>query len=315
MSGDAESSAQALERFITAQLEGLSLVVPSDDVEMMARFVEEDGMEREEKVEGVRGMLEGVVEGGELPATGVDEALDHIVDEFERLKAEDEAAAEAARERTPTPPPDTAAVLASLTEEELKAARKAALLRQYGYVEGGPEDDPLSRGGAPPRGSAAQESEEKKKAEERRRLVEEALRLDGRKKKHRKQESGCARRFKLTPVTDPLQWENLNKDKVNIANQLQREAAKKGAQDKKERDRLALEKQRCVWGRGWADAQRRPGKGKGRQAEEGAEAGAAGVARDAAASAPWATLPYALLGSEGRRGGAAAALGRPGRGR
>lgn len=29
----------------------------------MARFVEEDGLEREEKVEGVRGMLEGVVEG------------------------------------------------------------------------------------------------------------------------------------------------------------------------------------------------------------------------------------------------------------
>lgn len=29
----------------------------------MARFVEEEGLEREEKVEGVRGMLEGVVEG------------------------------------------------------------------------------------------------------------------------------------------------------------------------------------------------------------------------------------------------------------
>jgi hypothetical protein len=29
----------------------------------MARFVEEEGLEREEKVEGVKGMLEGVVEG------------------------------------------------------------------------------------------------------------------------------------------------------------------------------------------------------------------------------------------------------------
>lgn len=38
MSGsDAESSAQALERFITAQLEGLSLVVPADDVGQLAR--------------------------------------------------------------------------------------------------------------------------------------------------------------------------------------------------------------------------------------------------------------------------------------
>ena len=29
----------------------------------MARFVEEEGLEKEEKVEGVRGMLEGAVEG------------------------------------------------------------------------------------------------------------------------------------------------------------------------------------------------------------------------------------------------------------
>lgn len=33
----------------------------------MARFVEEDGLEREEKVEGVRGMLEGVVEDVSWP--------------------------------------------------------------------------------------------------------------------------------------------------------------------------------------------------------------------------------------------------------
>lgn len=59
---DAESSGQALERFITEQLSALSLTVPSDDVEFMARFVEED-MEKEEKLEGVRSMLEGVVEG------------------------------------------------------------------------------------------------------------------------------------------------------------------------------------------------------------------------------------------------------------
>lgn len=30
---------------------------------MMARFVEEEGLERDEKTEGVKGMLEGVVEG------------------------------------------------------------------------------------------------------------------------------------------------------------------------------------------------------------------------------------------------------------
>lgn len=77
---DAESSSQALERYITAQLAALNLDVPADDVsaqtpllgswrssaysasqvEYMARFVEEEGLERVEKVEGVKGMLEGV---------------------------------------------------------------------------------------------------------------------------------------------------------------------------------------------------------------------------------------------------------------
>lgn len=32
-------------------------------IEYMARFIEEEGLERDEKVEGVKGMLEGVVEG------------------------------------------------------------------------------------------------------------------------------------------------------------------------------------------------------------------------------------------------------------
>lgn len=103
---DAESSGQALERYITSQLAGLTLTVPDDDVQFMARFVEEEGLLREEKVEGVRGMLEGVVDGvshlsivmgffesdhrpqGELPPEGVDEALGRVVDEWDRLQAE-----------------------------------------------------------------------------------------------------------------------------------------------------------------------------------------------------------------------------------
>jgi adenosine deaminase len=80
MIGDAaESSSQALERYVSEKLAAMSLIVSSDDVrtlstkgrrwadservEYMARFIEEEGLEREEKVEGVRGMLEGVVEG------------------------------------------------------------------------------------------------------------------------------------------------------------------------------------------------------------------------------------------------------------
>lgn len=63
MADVAESSSQALEKYLAAQLVDLKLDVPSDDVEYMARLVEEDGLEVDEKVEGVKGMLEGVVEG------------------------------------------------------------------------------------------------------------------------------------------------------------------------------------------------------------------------------------------------------------
>lgn len=59
---EAESSSQALERYLKLQLDDLKIDVPEDDLEMMARFVEEEGLEKEEKVEGVRAMLEGMVD-------------------------------------------------------------------------------------------------------------------------------------------------------------------------------------------------------------------------------------------------------------
>lgn len=62
MSEEAESSAQALERYLKQQLDDLNITVPEDDLEMMARFVEEEGLEKDEKVEGVRAMLEGMVD-------------------------------------------------------------------------------------------------------------------------------------------------------------------------------------------------------------------------------------------------------------
>jgi hypothetical protein len=63
----AESSSQALEKYLTAQISELGLDIPSDDIEYMARFVEEDGIEVDEKAEGLKGMINGVVgEVGEL---------------------------------------------------------------------------------------------------------------------------------------------------------------------------------------------------------------------------------------------------------
>jgi hypothetical protein len=62
MSDEAESSGQALERFMKEQFTVLAIEVPEDDLEMMARFVEEEGLEKDEKVEGVRAMIEGFVD-------------------------------------------------------------------------------------------------------------------------------------------------------------------------------------------------------------------------------------------------------------
>jgi hypothetical protein len=59
---DGESSSQALERYLREQLASLSIEVPEDDLEMMARFIEEEGLEKDEKVEGVRAMVEGLVD-------------------------------------------------------------------------------------------------------------------------------------------------------------------------------------------------------------------------------------------------------------
>lgn len=121
------------------------------------------------------------------------------MDEWSRLvkEAEELAAEEAEREwfcqavlmTADTPPPEANIknILNNLTEEELAIARKQALIRQYGYVEGGPEDEDLTREG-PPRTDSAKTSAEKKAADERRSLIEAALKLDGKKKKYKKQQ-------------------------------------------------------------------------------------------------------------------------------
>ncbi|WWC58847.1 uncharacterized protein I303_101391 [Kwoniella dejecticola CBS 10117] len=254
---EAESSAQALERYIAEQLTGLSISVPQDDVEMMARFVEEEGLERDEKLEGVKGMLEGVVEGGVLPEEGVDEALEKVLNEQERLRiAEQERlrAEEEEEDDSPSPPTKPSDILSTLSPEELKQAQKAALLRQYAYVDASADEvqaaiaansrDP----NAPARAGKASESEEKKAAEERKKMIEEALRLDGKKKKYRKQQEVDL----LAP--------NLNRDKVAYRAQMEREAQKNAALAVKNRDKAALEKQRADQAKAKADKQKKAAK-------------------------------------------------------
>ncbi|WVQ76990.1 hypothetical protein IAR50_006669 [Cryptococcus sp. DSM 104548] len=257
---DAESSAQALERYILAQLERLSLSAPQDDIEMMARFVEEEGLEREEKAEGVKGMLEGVVDGGELPAEGVDEMLERVIDEQTRLHELDleREREEAEANRSPSPEKiDASNILSTLTPEELAAARRQFLLRQYAYVdgeEGSPEfpvpgaPDAEGRGGAPPKGEKARELEAKRQAAERQKMIQEALYRDGRKKKHRKNEEVDL----LAP--------NLNKEKALYVMAAQREQQKKASQERKDRDKAALDKQRADQAKAKADKQKKAAK-------------------------------------------------------
>ncbi|RSH92046.1 hypothetical protein EHS25_009417 [Saitozyma podzolica] len=245
---DAESSSQALERYITAQLAALDLDVPSDDVEYMARFVEEEGLERVEKVEGVKGMLEGVVSEDGLPDEGLDEALGRVVDEWDRLKieeAEAKAAAEQPSPSSPSPPPEPDP-LAGLSEKEI--AKLHAM--RYAYLEG--EEPPIfddsNRGDAPPKRQATTEAEAKKLAEEKRQLIEAAIKLDGKKKKHRRQQEVDL----LAP--------NLNREKIAYRAQMEKEAAKKAAHDKKDRDKAALDKQRADQAKAKADKQKKAAK-------------------------------------------------------
>lgn len=130
-----------------------------------------------------------------------------MVDEWDRLQAEEEErkAQEAAESErisakigsgpltiagSPTPP-DPKTILSTLTPEEIEAARRQAILRQYAYVEGRPEDEAATRDkNAPPKADTAKTAAEKKAAEERRSMIEAALKLDGKKKKYKKQQEG-----------------------------------------------------------------------------------------------------------------------------
>jgi hypothetical protein len=139
----------------------------------------------------------------------LDEALGRVVDEWDRLKIEEVEAKAAAEQRTvpflpldsspqpplielaspsaPSPPPEPDP-LAGLSEKEI--AKLHAM--RYAYLEG--EEPPIfddsTRGDAPPKRHAATEAEAKKLAEEKRQLIEAAIKLDGKKKKHRRQQEG-----------------------------------------------------------------------------------------------------------------------------
>ncbi|WVN89166.1 uncharacterized protein L203_104382 [Cryptococcus depauperatus CBS 7841] len=255
-SPEPESSEQALERFVARQLEGLSLSAHQDDVVMIARFVEEEGIEPEEKIEGIKSMLDDIVDSNAIPKEYIDGILSKIVDEQKRLKQLDLERQAAKEEATCEPPAEkdkqtSKDILATLTSEELAAVKRQTLLRQYGYVDADENElnslFVVSRGDAPPRGSKKVEDEKKHQAEERKKLIEEALKRDGKRKQKKNEEVDL-----LAP--------NLNKEKAHHVMAMQREAQKMASQQKKDRDRAALEKQRADQARAKAEKQKKAAK-------------------------------------------------------
>lgn len=133
----------------------------------------------------------------------IDDKLGTVIDEYDRLKRlELEAleAEESSSEEDEEAQTRARNILDTLTPEEKAAAQKAAILRQYAYVDADDEDLELSHlsidgkvrdPNAPPPGLPGKALKgEEKAAEERRKAIEEALRLDGKKKKHRKNKEG-----------------------------------------------------------------------------------------------------------------------------
>jgi hypothetical protein len=174
-----------------------------------------------------------------------DKALYAVIAEWDRLKhVEAEAIAIATAESAPSssPLPPEKPQLA-LSEKEL--ARQYAM--RYAYVEGDLAelyiDDGARPQGAPPKGTVAGEAEAKKLAEEKRLQVLEALKLDGKKKKHKQQQEGACHPISSDIVVDLLA-PNLNRDKVNMRVQMEREAQRKASQTVRDRDKAALEKQK-----------------------------------------------------------------------
>lgn len=241
---ESESSSQALERHLADQLAALHFAIPNDDVEYMARLVEADGLEEGEKVEGLRGMLEGILPSEVTLGETVDDVLRGAVREWENLRLQAQDALEGSDSGG-----STSSEAAEPDEAELAAARKQALLRQYAYLEGGPDQDPSERDpNAPSRGVRAAEAEAKKAADERRKMIQDAVKLDGKKKKHKKGQEVDL----LAP--------NLNKEKLAYKAQLDREAQKQAAQGRKDRDKAALDKQRADAAKAKAEKQKKAAK-------------------------------------------------------
>lgn len=136
--------------------------------------------------------------------SGIDQAIDQVLEHWQNLRAEQIAEASAAADaagsssssdsdsETDQPAVENGeltkgqksrkALLDSLSAEELAAAQKRALLAQYGYVE----EEAYEAGDSGMGGSTLRRREEDKEAAERRALIDRAIREEGRRKRKSK---------------------------------------------------------------------------------------------------------------------------------
>ncbi|KAJ9098657.1 hypothetical protein QFC21_004305 [Naganishia friedmannii] len=201
---------QTLEDFISEKFTALKLEIPSDDVEYIARLVEEEELEEIDKKEGVKGMVEGFMsedmlnheEHNDQELSQIDRAIEQVLVYWQDLRsariAEESAVAEARQanssgDDSSDPESETEgdaaemskgqkarkALLDSLTPEELAAAQKRALLAQYGYVE----EEGYDAGDSGMAGSTLRKREEEKETADRRALIDKAIKEEGKRKR------------------------------------------------------------------------------------------------------------------------------------
>ncbi|KAH8077861.1 hypothetical protein HD553DRAFT_166857 [Filobasidium floriforme] len=294
------SEPDTLESFISAKFTALALSIPEDDVEYIARLVEEEELEDDDKKEGVKGMLEGFLpmkdgQTPEDPDFDLDPTITNIIDHWRdrRAAAAQEAAAQEA---------------AAEGEEGAEGDGDTGSESDSGSDDG--EGDGDGQGGSrkPSTSTPAEKkahrakvkaqtsliaslSPEELAAAQRRALLAqygyvedenvvqddtsggargETLRKREEEKEAKERRAlidaairGEAKRKKKSKrarETVDLMAPNLNKEKVQVKAQMLRQIAKQESQSVQARDKAALEKQRADQAKAKADKQKKAQK-------------------------------------------------------
>ncbi|CED83923.1 hypothetical protein [Phaffia rhodozyma] len=221
-----------LELFISTSLESsLGAPVSEDNIEYIARLVEEEALEDEDKIEAVRGILETEFEGREEVV--IEQAVLSILEEHRRLLAEIPSPTLSESESSESEDDDSSNNPAIQDPAFQERLRKALLIQQYGLVEDDSASSYAVREGGPGPG------EGKKPAEG---GIDEALLRSELKRMSMKKKT----RKKYDSVNeDYFASGNLNREKMKYEDAQKRAAAKATAAEKKVNDKAGYAKQKA----------------------------------------------------------------------